>query len=193
MSKNETKWYKSIWTVSLVTSTILPALISIIYDKIKSNPFLTTLSEIWNWLWNCIMYLLNYEVKIWWLFGLSTIIYFLRKMILRRKTNQESKYPTYIEGMYKKILWKWRYFYYYGELGITSLEPHCPKCRTLLHSDDFSMGYSNLQCLRCKNKIKYRVESNDKEKIKKLILGNIENKFYPSSIDAKSPSNGSNS
>gem|GEM_PF-5273298 len=193
MSNNESKWYKSNWTIGIVSSALIPAILTITIDYFKTKPFLTTFGEWWNWSWSLLIFILNFEIKVWWLLVLTTFCFFVIKLIIIRRANKESKYPPYNEGLYNNILWKWRYYDHYGELRIAGLEPHCPKCRTQLNVDSSFARVAKLNCIRCKDNIFYFIKFDDTENIEKLILGNIENNFYPKSIDAKSPLTGSNS
>ena len=68
------KFLKSPWTISVV-STLLGSVLTIIYDVFKGKKILSTLLNILRGIWNFIISVLNFELKLWWvLLGIALLI-----------------------------------------------------------------------------------------------------------------------
>ncbi len=179
MSKNETKWYKNNWTIGLVTSAILPTILSIIVDLFKFKQPLTTFGEIWNWLWNNIWYLLNYEVKIWWLLTLGIFYLIVKKTLkgfLKPKT-EEPEFITYKRDKFIELPWEWDYKISNYVYEVVNLRPFCPECDTALYVEEGHYGY-DASCPHDVNHLEKSIDPKEYEKIKIIIYDNIKKKKY---------------
>jgi hypothetical protein len=68
---------KSPWTISIGTATF-SLFLTMLYDSIKQKPILSTLGAIFNWIWNAIISILTFNIKVWWLLlGIAILILIL--------------------------------------------------------------------------------------------------------------------
>ena len=170
-------WIKSPWTRS-ITMTIISFLLTICHDFVKEKPVLTTIGNIFKWIWDALLQLLTVEIKLWWiLIGivLLRIVFFIIKN-LKSSENFEPDFIKYKEDSFKRWEWSWDWEWNENKRAwiIKDLKAHCPECSTPLvdHSSHFGL---NFKCPRCE----YRAEDSACEEpfnIERIILDNIKRK-----------------
>ena len=73
------KWIKSPWGISIGTA-IFSLLLTMGYDYSKEKPILTTVWNVLVWIWELILAILNFNLKVWWIIvaiGLFIFILYL--------------------------------------------------------------------------------------------------------------------
>ena len=169
------RWLKSSWAISIGTS-IFSLLLTIGYDYSKSKPIFSTIYQIVKTIWNFVLYLLNYNLKAWWVI-LGIFILFVVICLIAKYKQQEFIKPDfygYREGRLKKWKWTWNWKWndYKNAWIILDLTAHCPSCDTPMI--DYSNRYElNFLCPRCD----YRAsdsQCDDPQKIERIILDNID-------------------
>jgi Ca2+/Na+ antiporter len=166
------KWLYSPWTISIGTS-IFSLLLTIVYDYSKNKPIFSTIYHIAKAILSFVFYVLNYNLKVWWvilgLFIMCIIIY----LIATFRQEFKPDYYSYREGRFKKWKWTWGWKWdnYKNGWVISNLTAHCPTCDTQMI--DYSNRYElNFVCPRCD----YRAsgsQCDEPYKIEMIILDNI--------------------
>jgi hypothetical protein len=171
------KWIMSPWTISIVT-TIFGVLLTILYDFLKDKPILTTIIFIFITIRDSILFVLNINLRLWWIILLIIIILVL---LYFKKINKiepiPPDYTSYRSDKFKKWEWSWNWRYDNSKniWVINDLTAYCPNCGTPL-----SIYYDYIQniaeCPRCEYKV-YGNECEDPEKIEKIIIDNVKRKI----------------
>jgi hypothetical protein len=162
------KWLKSPWAISLGTA-IFSLSGTIIYDLSKNKPILSTILVILNSIWQFIIRVLNYNIKVWWLLLFIGIITLAIYIVFRLSQDE----PSPKEGKFKNWRWTWNWRWHYSKNAwvISDLKAHCPRCDTPM--EHFSSLYGqSFECPRCD----YRASGSECEKphkIEAIILDNI--------------------
>ncbi len=172
------KWIKSQWTKK-IGPPVFSLLLTMIYDFFKQNPFLSTIIEIVKWVGNTIIFILNYEIKVWWILcviiAIVIVIIFIN---LRKWEIFKPDFCNYKKDRFKDWKWRWDWKYYSNsrKWDIISLIAYCPKCDTQLidHSNVYEQEY---RCPRCKYNAR-SVNCEDPIDVKAIIFDNIEKKKY---------------
>lgn len=103
-------WIKSPWSISIGTA-IFSLLLTIGYDYSKNKPILSTIMQILKGIWNFIISVLNFNIKVWWLivgvFVLIAIIYFV--VNFKQEETVRPDFCSYREGKFKKWRWSWNW------------------------------------------------------------------------------------
>lgn len=171
------KWIKSPWGISIGTA-IFSLLLTMGYDYSKDKPVLTTIWNVIIWIWDLILTILNFNLKVWWLIvaiGLFILILYIIDKFKREETFKPDFY-SYREGKFKK--WKWTWGWNWSQSknawGITDMKAHCPNCDTPMieHSRVYGLSFD---CPRCD----FRASDNqcdEPHKIERIILDNIDRK-----------------
>lgn len=165
---------KKIWIIagSIICSIIAAG----IYDLIKSYPLMTTIKDIFIWLWQNVI---NANVKVWSVFLLFVLIYTLSRIIksLNKNTNSQPKYFKYTTDQFDGVKWKWDYAFNYqsGKYNIDNLIPLCPQCETRMHYQYGLLNSWEATCPRCRNHI---ARMKDRQDIVALIIDNIDREQY---------------
>lgn len=176
MTKNKTHWTKSPWTRSIVTA-LFSFLLPIGYDYYREKPMLSTICDIFNWLGSCIISILKFNIKVWWLVLFLLILFLVIFLIDKiNKSNEKPHFYSYVEDRLQlwKWSWRWKFSEYKGAWIIDKLQAHCPDCDTpmMKYSNSYRYWY---ECPRC-SYISNERESEDPIKIEHIILDNINRK-----------------
>ncbi len=170
------KWIKSPWTISFVTA-IFSLILTIIYDYFKQNPFLSTIIEVVKWIGNKIIFILNYDIKVWWILSsIITIVILILFINLRREKIIKPDFYNYKEDKFKKWKWSWDWEYnrIKGGWDVKRMQPYCPHCDTPLIKNS-SLYILEYWCPRCE----YNATSDDCDdpvNVKVIIFDNVNRK-----------------
>ncbi len=166
---------KSPWTISIGTA-IFSLILTMLYDYFKSNPILTTIIQLIKFIWNGLISLLTFELKMWWII-LFTIVVIIIIHFAKKTATTERILPffyNYNQEKFKKWLWSWTWQWeeYKNAWLITNLTAHCPKCETALieNSSRYRLSFN---CPRCDFQA-YGEECDEPFQIERLILDNVE-------------------
>jgi hypothetical protein len=170
------KFLSTPWGISIGT-TVFGVLFTLFVDYIKSKPGLSTLKMIVSSVWNFIVSLLNYELKLWWV--IIAIVIILITFNLNFKISGRKVYPpsftNYKSDTFKvwKWSWEWKQSSYDKKWQVSNLNAYCPKCgHSLLKSDDILYGYS-FQCPMCNFYSRGETEEHP-AKIERIIIDRIQ-------------------
>lgn len=170
-------WIKSSWAISIGTA-IFSFVLTVIYDYSKNKPIFSTILQILKNLYNFILLVLNFNIKVWWLIlGIIVIIAIIYLVInLKQEENIKPDFYDYREGKFKFWRWSWNWKFNYSEnaWSISNLTAHCPNCDTPLINRSNFHGPS-YECPRC-NFRAIDSQCDEHEKIELIILDNIERK-----------------
>ena len=167
------RFLKSPWIIS-IASTLLGFILTVVYDLIKEQQILTTVGNIFSTLWNWIIDVLTFKLKVWWvLLGIASLLTFLFIMykISELKEPTRPEYTNYTQDHFRtwKWSWKWEWNNYEKEWNIVRLQAHCPKCNTPMTPGLYEDYY---QCPRCHYQSVY--DNHDKSyEVKVVIIDNI--------------------
>lgn len=180
-------WLTSSWTIGIAT-TVLGGLLTILIDSLKNKPILSTIDQVFHFIWICIISVLNFNLRVWWLLvGLAVIIIILY-FISKDQGEIKPDFYDYKEGILKqwKWTWKWERNSYKKAWEITDMQAHCPRCDTfLIHYTNHFYDSENYNCPRCN----FNADSDqceDEGKIRVLICDNIEKKRASISMQTNS-------
>lgn len=168
------KYLNSTWSVSL-GSTAFGVILTVIFDFAKSKPILSTLISGIKWVWNLIIAILNFRLKVWWLLVIIIIGVITIDLLIR--INDKKVDPSiinYKSDTFKvwKWSWSWKQDKYSKKWKVSDLTASCPECNsTLLSSQDIINGYS-FQCPRCSFLSRGEVEEHP-AKIERLIIDEV--------------------
>lgn len=169
--------FKSPWSISIGTA-IFSLLLTMGYDYSKQNPILTTVGELFKWLWKVIISILNFELKIWWILlaiGLFVGIAYLFDKFKKEESFKPDFY-SYREGRFKRWKWTWGWKWNNSRSAwlISDLKAHCPNCDTPMieYSSIYGLSYD---CPRCNFKASDS-QCDEPHKIERIILDNIDRK-----------------
>ncbi len=167
--------FKSPWTISIGTA-IFSLFLTIIYDSVKQKPILSTIGAILKWIWNLIINILTFNIRVWWLLlgiALLILVLYLVDKFKKEETFKPDFY-SYREGRFKrwKWTWGWKWSQSKGAWVIENLEAHCPNCDTPLIDNSSMYGYY-FDCPRC-NFTARDGQCEAPHKIERIILDNID-------------------
>jgi hypothetical protein len=170
------KWVTSPWAVSLGTALFAP-LPFIIYDAIKQQPILTTLSLAGKFLWITLIRLLNFPIKLWWLLSTMVIVILVNSLIKKFFLQEQAKpdFYNYREGKPKRWRWTWGWKFNQSKNTwvICDLVAHCPNCNSSLINKCSIYGPS-FSCPLCEFSAISEHECDESHKIERIILDNVE-------------------
>lgn len=123
MISEKSKWWKTPPYSNIVGGLSVLAIAGIIkisYEWITAPTALTSVKGFWNLIVSSFSYVLNYELKFWWLLSLlltiSIIRYVLRnrnrpiKLIINGKDSEDiSKMLNYTADKFDGLIWKWEW------------------------------------------------------------------------------------
>lgn len=174
------KWLKSPAGIGVGT-TVLAFILTVCYDLVKTKPVLPTILSILLNIWKLILWLLNFQLRVWWVLlgivGVFFILYILFKVdeMKHSKTNL----PPFMKYTKDKILnWKWEWDWekqYDGKYGIGNLHPICPRCNTPLICN-YERG-GTIECPRCHHSERSNIP--DIDTVKTLITDNVRKGLIP--------------
>lgn len=169
------KILKSDWT-KVIFTTLLGFISSVAYDIYKQQALFQTIKD----LWNNILKLFSFEIKVWVLIILVIIYIFTKQMFKffsKRDNAIPNKYLNYRSDVLKKWKWSWswRINPYNNELQIVDLRAKCPKCNaTMIFHGNYLYG-NTYECSKCDFKTSEE-EGEVKYKIEQLIFDKINEK-----------------
>lgn len=183
--KSKSDWKHSPWTVTIV-GTFLGFVLPLATDYIKGIPVFSTIRSIGSFLWRNTIWLLNLDLKLWWVlvaFVLSkTIVYVIRK--IARNGATLPSFIGYKEDALKAWKWSWNYKFsrQSKQWEIVDLIPYCPRCSTQLLENRNAL-YFWYSCPRCafqatNSSYSYNNEFESPDDILALIVDNIERDNY---------------
>lgn len=172
------KFLNNPWTIGLGT-TFFGFLLTIIWDRIKGIEILSTVKAIISFVYNGILAILNFEIKLWWLLiGIAVLILglYIALKIAEAKSDNQPAFLSYTKDKIQGWLWEWDWIKnYYGQYEVKNLHPICENCGTPLVSGSRHGG--GLECLRCK---KYIIgDSFDIDHVQLLIYDNARRNMFP--------------
>lgn len=164
------KWMKSPWAISIGTA-IFSFILTTIYDYSKSKPVFSTIMGILLSIWNGMILVLNFNIKVWWLIIVISVTILV--IILKKKEIIKPDFCNYKEDKFRIWRWSWEWKFNYSEKVwfISNLTAHCPNCDTSLieYNNIYEQG---VECPRCNYKSDFQCE--EPYKIERVILDNIE-------------------
>lgn len=168
-------WLRSPLGIAIIAVALTPP-ITFIEDYIANKPFLTTIIKVSKKIWECTIYFLNFNIKVWWiLVAIALIILIL--FVLSKFNRQEQALPSFYsfrENTFKK--WKWSWDWKWNTTAkvwnISNLKAHCPLCNTPLvqRNTYFGLGF---YCPRCDYQAN-EYNSEDPSNIERIIIDDIE-------------------
>jgi hypothetical protein len=183
MSSDTNKWYTKWW----VSGLILPIAATILgtgsYDFLKEKPIFSTLLYAFFWIWNKILELINFQLRLWHIFLIVLGFIIIREIIQAiKKRNIESepelKFLNYKNDRLK--IWKWTWDYRINsntmKYEIRNLQPICENCDIkMLSNASFGRSASNYKCPKCdRARTEYEYGFEYQSDIEALIIHNIE-------------------
>ena len=177
----KSSWHNNIWLVTGVCAIGGTTVGTLIYDRVKDKPILTT---ILNWLgtiWGWVKSFLNFELKVWWLIVaiLAIALVIIIAIAYSDKPVGKSGLPAFTS--YKKdrfLRWTWRWDWALGKNGwdIINLTPFCNVCDTQLVNRSNYLEQI-IVCPRCNKTIQDYAEGSIE--IETLIRDNVRKEHYP--------------
>lgn len=170
-------WWNSGWGISIGTA-VFSLLLTIVYDYAKSNPILSTISSILVRIWEWLILVLNFNIKLWWL--LAAILIIVLVILYLIAASKETDLPSFLEYKEEKFAnWKWSWSWSLnarsGKWNISELVAHCPKCDThLVQDSSFYRLYFN--CPRC-GFTPNEYSTDDPKNVEAVKVDNIRRKF----------------
>lgn len=173
------KFIKNPWTLGIGTTVIGGVLLSFVLDWIKGVDWLSTLKVVAKFIADTIIFVLNFEIKVWWLLVAIALIVvgliiFVKILDIKDKTNP-IPFLSYTKDSVLEYTWEWEYRKTSnGKYTISNLHPVCSKCGMIL-----KQGYTGyvmeMQCLRCNTS--QRWEDHYRDDAQMLIEDNIKRNF----------------
>ncbi len=172
------KFLKSPWTVGIGTGVISGIILTVICDLIKDISVLSTLQTILKFLWSCIVNILNFNIKVWWILIAIAVIFvallIIAKIYDTKLENNSKSFLSYTSDYLVGYSWEWTWKKDWdGKYGVENLHPVCTKCKTpLVPTDAFR---DKMKCLRCGD-VMYHDQSKEKDALV-LIYDNAKKKY----------------
>ncbi|MDT0293971.1 hypothetical protein ACFQ3R_11320 [Mesonia ostreae] len=166
------------WFNGAIGTIILSLIAAIIYDYIKEQPILSTITTISNNIWRFIKNLFSVEIQLWLIISLLLLYKIIKWFYIKV---QKSKIPELPENLknYKaddfknwKWKWDWKWDSNKAKWKIINLWPFCKKCDIeLLDKSNFIQ--SAMKCPKCEQ---YFQESkiDDSKGVESMIYDNIQ-------------------
>lgn len=173
---------KSPWTIGIAT-TLLSFALTVLYDLIKGQQVLSTITSFLFTVRNAILFILNFNIKFWWLLVVFGVFIVLLYILCKFYNNKNSSTAAWLQYQKDTIMgWEWEWKWnkdYYGKYYVDDLHPVCSHCGTpVVRSHDYS---DNLICVRCNRK--FRDELPHLDHVKTIIYDNARRNLIPNSED----------
>ena len=144
------KWHSKWWA----TGILLPVIASAIWDYAKEKPLLTTLMSWASLMYNILLVVLTFEVKVWQI--LVCIIGILCVLLLNAKLKSNTnkyKFLSYQSDTLKQWKWTWHIKMDYNRnlYDIRELYPNCSDCDMAM-IDYSSYNAEGYICPKCEQK-----------------------------------------
>jgi len=171
------RWFKSPWSISLGTA-IFSLLLTMGYDYSKQKPILSTIWDIITWIWNLLLRILNFNLKVWWIILAIGLFIFILYLIDKLKQEESFKpdFYSFREGKFKrwKWTWEWKLDKSKNAWVISNMKAHCPNCDTPMieHSSVYGLSFD---CPRCDFQAS-DTQCDYPHKIERIILDDIDRK-----------------
>lgn len=172
------KFLKSPWTIG-ITTTLLSFMLTVVYDLVKNKKVFTTIGFIAQKIWKCIIDFLNIKIKLWCiilvLIALLIALCIYAKILDMKQNDSKPEFLSYTEDHFKTWKWSWTWGFnsYEKVWDIDKLYAHCPKCDTIMLTDEYNSRYS---CPRCEYESQYGTYEKDYE-VRAIILDNLRRKY----------------
>ena len=181
--KRFSKWLKTPQGISL-SAVFIGFILTVIWDSIKDKPVFTTIFFILKSVWNFIAFLLNFQLRVWWILIGIAIIVFVFHLIVKFSSEKEAL-PDFLDYTSDKISgWNWSWLWerqYDRKYDIENLHLECPNCETPLI--ETYRGFGGVACPRCNYST--TKELPDFNTIELLIKDNVRKKHYPQKNSGK--------
>ncbi|AMS11304.1 hypothetical protein K0810_06760 [Erysipelothrix rhusiopathiae] len=147
---------------SIIVAIIINVISSVIYALIEKINFIEAFLQIWEYLFELIANILNFEIKIWQLIVpiilLCVTLYIIALKSSKSNTKISKEYMEYISGKYKDIHYKWTLDSYNNVVSINrfNFRPVCGCGGELTFKRQFgNMHFSSdkLFCVNCEKLI----------------------------------------
>lgn len=170
---------KSPWTIGIGT-TLFGFILTVVYDVFKQKNIFSTFLSLLNWIWNGIIAILIFELKIWWLLIFVALVIglmYLYVLLIKRKDDAKPLFLEYTQDRLKewKWSWSWQQEYFTKKWGVENLIPHCPKCDTHMLVTYYGSHY---MCPRCNFDSSLRGKSESSHEVEALIYDNVRRKYF---------------
>ena len=167
MKENKSSEYK----IALF-GAIIGIVLTAIYDLVKEKPILSSLWNIFKWIWKNIF---EFTVSIWQILAVLLLFYLIKKLKPKKETDIPP-FLKYVTDEFDEITWKWKWKWnpLTQQWNVQDLIPLCNKCGTsTLLNEEYADKYAT--CPRCENFMN-KLKSTDK--IEAIIIDNIDRKLY---------------
>ena len=169
------KFLKSPWTISFATALFSFAL-TLLRDYINGIKLFSTIKNIFTIIYNFLIFILNYQIKVWWLIVFVILMSVIFHFLLKKSNTEESTpyFLNYTEDCFRnwKWTWQWHRNYYNNKYEIYNLRAHCPKCETPMIQDINIYG-EIYHCPRCRFVSDYKEHAKEYE-VKAMIIDNLD-------------------
>lgn len=170
------KFLNSPWTISIGT-TFFGVILTVIIDFIKGKQILSTISFLLLKLWDAIITILCFDLKLWWIImgiGVILLILFLVSKVKPEKNPLKPDFISYNNDKFSNYKWSWNWEFSTSKKKwhVSNLVPHCPNCDTPMLSDTYEITF---QCPRCKFKSLYNEHEKSYE-VEAIIIDNLNRK-----------------
>ena len=170
---------KNPWIVGIGVTVIGGLLLSFVSDLIQQISLLSTITIVLSFVWNCIISVLTFEIKVWWLIVaivvFVVVLWIIAKYHDLKHVDDKPEFLSYTQDFLLDCAWEWTWGKNYdGKYQIENLCKVCIDCKTpLTPTGNFDF---KLKCPRCKKT--YDFNMNDESDVEVLIYDNVKkNKF----------------
>lgn len=169
------------WTVTIGGGLVL-SIISVINDIINKEKIFSTIGTILSMIYETVLAILNYRIKVWWLLiGVIVLIFilflFVKYLDFSQATSDKPEFLKYTNDTILGYKWKWNWQKdVYGKYCVENLCPICSRCDTPLVENFCGYG-GRYKCLRCEEG--YSRTMPEFDNVKMLIHDNVRRKYFP--------------
>lgn len=94
---------------------------------VKSIPILKYVIIFFNWLYDTVVAILNFPIKVWWLIVGSLVMFVIYRAFKAANKVQTPDFINYKKDVFKRWIWRWDWKPTNTGWKITNLTPYCPK------------------------------------------------------------------
>jgi ribosomal protein L37AE/L43A len=161
-----------------IACAIIPPLLTVWIDYLKSVPIFTTFISAITWLKKISIAFLTFKIQLWVIILTIAVLIWLLVYLVRRREKQDKarqfNYLNYKEDNINGLTWRWLYHFnpVTNMYEIKDPKAYCPLCNSPLRFKNIFLD-SITECVRCS----YRINGNvygDMHKINSLIIDNID-------------------
>lgn len=143
------KFRDSKWALALVP-TFVAALLTLIVDWVKKIDIFSTLKSVVSTLWQWLLVVLNFEVKVWVILVILGTAFAILCIVAKIADSKDVPMPAwlqYTEDYFNDWKWSWTWERnIYGKYQVENLAAHCPHCGTPMRHDNYDTIF---HCSRC--------------------------------------------